>query len=496
MHRQPIRILLVSCLLSVPASLTPTVALSAPSFDCAKASTPAEELICNTDLDETLAARDNELATIYRRVLIGAGNRRANIVAAQSQWIRQRDTACIVTEKSDHQRAQCLAERYDERIRVLKPMQAGAKESLALCNGLVDDYKTALQTVPRDHKAVRFLETLKKAPNVRLEIAESTEFASATRAENPTAEDYIKQNFRLDAALLQTLREDTEDGSLGSSLAVWMTRLPKTDVYGISTLNGSMRCEAIELLFNAEKDEATEVDIPGNQSECTGSYFTTIGDQPALISDDFIGETSPKNYHLVEGYSIHPWKSDWLPACNISLTYAPEMNVYPANPAPVGAADDTEDCPVGDKACADLRQAVLTLMRRYKDDPETMPRRLISELSDSQRQQFLMLKAASDAQASGSQENPWETGNYKSLALDVSGMDAIPLNRQPVALPLVLDGKLLLILAGHQMTTGSRDLSDYDVWVKEMKGDKATFVTSLAISLSFGALREVKVSLR
>lgn len=496
MRRRPIHILLVSSLLAVPASFTPTAAFSAPSFDCAKASTPAERLICNTDLDETLAGRDNELAAIYKRVLTAAGNRRANIVAAQTQWIRQRDTACIQPEKSNEQRAQCLTERYDERIQTLKPMQAGAEDSLALCNGLVDHYKTALQTAPSDRLSGGFLETLKKTADVRLEIAKSTEFASSTSAESPTAEDYIKQNFKPDAALLQTLRENTEEGNLASSLAVWMTRLPKTDVYGISTLNGTMRCEAIELLFNAEKNKAAEIDDPGNQSECTVSYFAAVGDQPALISQDFIGETSPKNYHLVEGYSVHPWKGGWLPACNISLTYAPEMKVHPGNPASVGAADEAEDCSPGDEACANLRQAVLTLMRRYKDDPETMPRRLISELSDSQRQQFLSLKAASDAQASTRQENPWETGNYVSLALDVTGMDAIPLNTQPVALPLVLNGKLLLILAGHQMTTGSRDLSDYDVWVKEMKADKATFVTSLTVSLAFGALQTAKVSLR
>lgn len=323
MRRQPIRILLVSCLLSVPASLTPTAAFSAPSFDCANASTAAEKLICNTDLDETLAGKDNELAEIYKRILTAAGNRRTNIVAAQTQWIRQRDKVCIQPEKSNEQRAQCLAEQYDERIQALKPMQAGAEDSLALCSGLVHQYKAALQTVPSDRLSAGFLETLKKTAEVRLEVAEPTEFASATSAESPTAEDYIKQNFKPDAALLQTLRENTEDGNLGSSLAVWMTRLPKTDVYGISTLNGSMRCEATELLFNAEKNEATEIDIPGDLSECTGSYFAAVGDQPALISQDFIGETSPKNYHLVEGYSVHSWKDGWLPACNISLTYTP-----------------------------------------------------------------------------------------------------------------------------------------------------------------------------
>ena len=158
MRRRPIHILLVSSLLAVPASFTPTAAFSAPSFDCAKASTPAERLICNTDLDETLAGRDNELAAIYKRVLTAAGNRRANIVAAQTQWIRQRDEACIQPEKSNDQRARCLAERYDERIQALKPMQAGVQESMAIYNGLVDDYKAALQTVPRDRKTIGFLD--------------------------------------------------------------------------------------------------------------------------------------------------------------------------------------------------------------------------------------------------------------------------------------------------------------------------------------------------
>ncbi len=496
MHRRSIQTRLIVAVLSAIAAHMPTIAFSAPSFDCAKASTAAERLICDVDMDWTLAARDDELATVYRRVLTGAGSRRKDLVAAQSQWIRERDAACMQPQKSQGEQRQCMAEKYDERIRALKPMQAGVKESLALCNGLVDRYKAALDTAQgKDQPHAGILETLKKTADAGFEIAESTDLASNTSTDRPTAEDYIKQHFNPDAALLKALREGSEDGGeLVGSDAVWLTRLPKTDVYGVSTLNGSMRCESIDLLLNAGPAAATEIAVPTDQSECAGSYFAAIGDQPALISQEFIGDITPKTYHLVEGRSISPWKDGWLPACNISLTYQPHMS-YPGRPDASGFDAAGESCPPGDSACVDLREAVLTVMKRYKLDPEQEPTKLVAELSVQHRQHFQVLKAASDAQASPKADNAWETGNYVSLPLDASGNDAIALNYRPVALPLVHNGKVMLVLAGHQMTTGSRDLPDYDVWVKAMDGAKATLVTSFTVTLSYGALQAANVSI-
>jgi uncharacterized protein YecT (DUF1311 family) len=72
----------------------------APSFDCAKASTVVETLVCK---DEQLARLDAGLAVAYR-------NLRKKDVSEQKAWLENRD-AC--TDRG------CLLERYETRLAFL-----------------------------------------------------------------------------------------------------------------------------------------------------------------------------------------------------------------------------------------------------------------------------------------------------------------------------------------------------------------------------------------
>ncbi|MEP7453979.1 hypothetical protein [Phyllobacterium sp. SB3] len=47
-----------------------------------------------------------------------------------------------------------------------------------------------------------------------------------------------------------------------------------------------------------------------------------------------------------------------------------------------------------------MRESVLSLMKRYQQDPAIMPRQLFDELNTGQRADFKSLKELSDKQAS------------------------------------------------------------------------------------------------
>jgi len=74
-----------------------------PSFDCAKAHSPAERLICS---DAELAALDVELAALYAQAKAAAPDQAAFAQESRSEW-SQRESTC--TDK------QCLIEWYAHR---------------------------------------------------------------------------------------------------------------------------------------------------------------------------------------------------------------------------------------------------------------------------------------------------------------------------------------------------------------------------------------------
>ena len=80
-------------------------AQTAPSFDCTKAATSVEKLICG---DSELASLDDKLAGLYGAAL---KKEPANQRAPQREWLQQRN-ACA----SSSQIRQCIFESYQRRI--------------------------------------------------------------------------------------------------------------------------------------------------------------------------------------------------------------------------------------------------------------------------------------------------------------------------------------------------------------------------------------------
>lgn len=80
------------------------LATSQPSFDCAKASTLVEKMICT---DGELAALDRAVAKLYAGVPRGARGDRLTLFKQQPDWLKDRDKC---TDRD------CLIGAYDERL--------------------------------------------------------------------------------------------------------------------------------------------------------------------------------------------------------------------------------------------------------------------------------------------------------------------------------------------------------------------------------------------
>ncbi len=83
-------------------------AFAAPSFNCAKASTNVEKMIC---ADQTLSDADSVIADLYKEVLASTGSP-GQIKQEQRQWMTKVRNACKTPD--------CLAKAYDMQYNKLQ----------------------------------------------------------------------------------------------------------------------------------------------------------------------------------------------------------------------------------------------------------------------------------------------------------------------------------------------------------------------------------------
>jgi uncharacterized protein len=117
---------------AAPAAVPPPTGPVAPSFDCAKAESEAEKMVCT---DYALAALDNRLAEVYAAELAKSGASK-DLAATQRGWVKGRDDCW----KADDRKL-CVEEQYRTRIAELQINSPGAMAATAVefkCN---DDSK-------------------------------------------------------------------------------------------------------------------------------------------------------------------------------------------------------------------------------------------------------------------------------------------------------------------------------------------------------------------
>lgn len=113
---------------------TVTSSLQAASFDCAKAATNIEKMIC---MDAILSKQDEQLAQEYQAVMAKIGDKES-LKKAQHIWLKERRNAC--------KDAMCLMQAYHERIAELN--------SLAMVMPSVATLNTLDAAMPSDAKII------------------------------------------------------------------------------------------------------------------------------------------------------------------------------------------------------------------------------------------------------------------------------------------------------------------------------------------------------
>lgn len=109
---------IVVAALALGGGMSATPALAAnPSFDCAKASTAVEKLLC---ADDELARQDRLLSVVYGRAMdILPSEDQAALRTSQRAWARGRANAC---PPAADQAAACLTGLYKTRIAEIRPL--------------------------------------------------------------------------------------------------------------------------------------------------------------------------------------------------------------------------------------------------------------------------------------------------------------------------------------------------------------------------------------
>ena len=113
---------------AAPAAVPPPTGPVTPSFDCGKAESEAETMVC---ADYGLAALDNRLAEVYAAELAKPGASK-ELAATQRGWVKGRDEC----GKADDKKL-CVEEEYRTRIAELQINSPGAMAATAVefkCN--------------------------------------------------------------------------------------------------------------------------------------------------------------------------------------------------------------------------------------------------------------------------------------------------------------------------------------------------------------------------
>jgi len=96
----------------------------APSFDCKKATSTVEKLIC-TNIVHNLGPLDSTMAIAFHAALANTSNK-TELLAQQRQWLATRGEGCNLPTDPDAPYAQqdqasiCLKAKYDEKIAQLR----------------------------------------------------------------------------------------------------------------------------------------------------------------------------------------------------------------------------------------------------------------------------------------------------------------------------------------------------------------------------------------
>lgn len=445
----------------------------AQSFDCARATTTVERLVC---ADKQLGELDVALAAGLHKALVTYPGRRRQLLGDERAWIAERDARCPANAAGKAEAmSQCIADRYRAQIAYLDSLtrlqtaadspslsgpQPDASTDIAICNTVADRYRelgaaglgkaplTALSTSPRF--GVTTSEPLAQVGKEDLK----GELAGWAFRQDPF--------FVLD----DNLQREWDD--IKNESAVWeVSRLPGTGFYSLSSIQGTAQC--ISSVYFEVRDRKAHVasepagfEEEGGASCGVGRWYGTIDGRPAYFQQLY--DYTPR---MSSTLTIATWEhGQFGPACTITFFFAPAFGGETLNP-------QQESCNGPD--CDDLRRAALQLVTAVQGSPATAEAQMLASLSAAQKALYDSAVRLAKPEGTPSSADP----------------DSI-IAEYPLRVPYVHSGRLYVGSIGH-FTTGWRYFADWSVEFDAFEEGKLVKRAAFAVGMTKGSLRTLIV---
>lgn len=460
----------------------PVAPVAAQGFDCGKAQTPIERLICAAP---EIGALDKALNAAVQARLAAAPQERAEFLAASRRWLATRDRDCAIPDgplAADRRAAAigCLAKAYRARldaISAMPPAQTTASDAgKALCQRFVERYRSALATRASDPNEPNA--PLNQTPFAFLA---NTANSGVTRAPeipalpetNAQALDRWAQRQTPPVRFSPQVKRDILN--LGSSALLTIDHAPGTDFFVATQIQGTAHCNysaAFAIRDGVARRVARSLwsDKPGDSCG-VDRFFGVIDGRAVAVEDD----EHPYEPVLASRLTLKAWEKDAFgPACSIAFDYEPVM-IEGKND---GAQMPEEKC--DSPTCAALKPAAKTLVEAVQRDPLAARGGAIARLDAAQRATFGTMENLAQARRTGipTPEAPNNPAGY--------------LDQNPLLAPLLHQGEVYLASVGHY-TIGWRTFPDWSVKLERLDHGALTPVGTAFVAMRRGALRAATV---
>lgn len=457
--------------------------LHAQSFDCKKATTPVEKLICATPDLQTL---DSSLDDKVQRALNASLAERAKLLAEERRWLSERDKKCAVSAGTlaPEQRARseaCLAEAYRARIaaveRLIEAQEAARPADKALCQRIVDSYQRIIAADPKAFfgdrttnppSAENPFTLLARTPGSGVERTPAVgEVAEPSAAKLDGWAKSQKPPFRIPDKVKEAMLEDTFSTLI-------FERAAGTNFYAASTTQGTAHC-IVATYFEVKDGVALRAGTPpwGDGDSCgVEQFFGTVDGRTVAIEDiDNLYRPS-----ISDRLTVMAWEKGFFRApCTIDFEYEPAF----ADSENENAESPEEKCE--SPACLALKAAARALVEDVQRHPLEARRSAIDRLTAAQRASFEAMEKLAPKDPYGDPPTPEQAADPASYRED-----------GPLRAPLLQDGEVYLASVGH-VTMGWRDFADWSVKLARLDNGRLKPIGVVYVAMAPARLRKATV---
>ncbi len=466
--------LLRIALLLLATSSAPSVA---QSFDCKKAATPAERLIC---ADVELQKLDSALAEKLRAALNASLAERERLLAEERGWVAGRDRKCPIGKGELAPQArdaalQCLRGEYGARIAAIDALSLRQKSERsadkALCQTFIDGYRAILDTISKDAKAKS------QSPYELLTNSPASGVVAGPKPDEieepkPAAlENWARRQkppFKFSPKVLAAI------GDLNPGL-VTLSRAPGLPFYSAGSIGGTAQC-LTETYFEVKDGVAQHAgDLPWGENDAAcgvdRTFGTIDGRVVAFENDGYAFQPL-----LRATVSIMKWDKGFFDApCQVDFDYEPMFALSGDDEMP----EDQVKCE--SEACRALQQEVLALAEAIQRNPREARRAAIAKLTEAQRAQFSALAKLAPAPELS-----------EPVKQDAENEPTILMDNNPLLVPFVHRGEVYLASVGHR-TVGWRTYPDWSVALAQRDKDKLKPAGWIGVSMESGRLGKTSI---